>query len=109
MSPGQQSSAWRETKALASAILLAHPPAKIPKGTSSCQGACLHRKTPNAVLLWIHPSGGSDSLLVLQGPSQSRSPKEKQAEPAIPAPVHLADPPQLIRQIPSTTSLAMCK
>ena len=76
--PGQQSSTWWGTKALDSAISLAHPPAKIPKGTSFHQGNCLHAQTPNAVLLWIHPSGGrSDSLPVLQGPSQSRSLKEK--------------------------------
>ena len=42
LSPGQQSSAWRGTKALTSTISLAHPPAKIPKGTSSCQGICFH-------------------------------------------------------------------
>ena len=56
-------------------------------------------QTPKAVLLQIHPSSGSDSLLVPQGPSRSRSPKEKQAEPAPPAAVHLADPRQVIRQI----------
>ena len=67
-------------------------------------------QTPKAVLLWIYPSGGeSDSIPVTQGPSQSRSPKEKQAEPAPPAPVHLAYLPQLICQIPNTTSLAVCK
>ena len=66
-------------------------------------------QTPNTVLLRIHPSGGSDSRPVPQGPSRSGSPKEKRAEPAPPAPVHPADPPQLICQIPSTTSLAVCK
>ena len=71
--------------------------------------ACTEQ-TPNTVLLQIYPSGNrSDSLPVLQGPSRSGSPKEKRAEPAPPAPVHLADPPQLIYQIPSTTSLAVCK
>ena len=30
------------TKALASAISLSHPPAEIPKGTSSCHWTCLH-------------------------------------------------------------------
>ena len=80
LSPGQQSSAWQDTRALATAISLTHPPAKIPKGTSSCQGACLHRKS-NAVVLRIHPQnhpfGGADSLPVLQGPFQSGSLKEK--------------------------------
>ena len=42
LSPRGQSSAWRGTKALASAISLAHPLAKIPKGTSSHHGTCLH-------------------------------------------------------------------
>ena len=58
-------------------------------------------QTPNAVLLWIHPSNGSASLPVLQGPSHRGHPTAKQAEPAPPAPVHLADPPRLIHQIPS--------
>ena len=67
-------------------------------------------QTPNTVLLRIHPSSvGCDSLPVPQGPSQSGSPKDKQAKPAPPAPVYLADPPQLICQIPSTTSVAVCK
>ena len=62
-------------------------------------------KTPNTVPLRIHPSGGGcDFLLLPQGPSQSGSSKEKRAEPAPPAPVHLAYPPQLIRQSPSTTA-----
>ena len=100
LSPGRQSSAWRGTKALDSAISLAHPPAKIPKGNSTCQGTC-STQTPNAVLLRIHPSGGSDSLLVPQGPSRSRSPKGKLAEPAPPALVDLADPPQLIPRSPA--------
>ena len=43
LSPGGQNSAWWGTKALARAISLTHPPAKIPKGTSSCHGTCLHR------------------------------------------------------------------
>ena len=58
-------------------------------------------QTPNAVLLWIHPSDRSASLPVPQGPSRSGPPKAKPAEPAPPAPVHLADPPWIIRQIPS--------
>ena len=66
---------------------------------------------PNPVLLWVNPSDGSASLLVLQGPSCSRPLTAKQAKPAPPAPVHLTDPPLLICQIPSssTTSLAVCK
>ena len=71
MSPGGQSSAWWGTKVLTSPITLAHPPSKILKGTSSCQGTCLHAQTPNAVLLRIHPSSGSDSLPVPQGPSRA--------------------------------------
>ena len=64
--------------------------------------------TPNAELLRIHLCcGRSGSLLVPQGPSRSGSPKEKQAEPASPTHVYLADPPQLIHQIPSTTSLSV--
>ena len=86
-----------------------HPPAKIPKGTSSCQGTCLHHANTQRLLLQIHPYGRSHSLQVLQGPSRSGSPKEKRAELAPPAPVHPAYPPQLIHQIPSTTGLAVCK
>ena len=42
------------------------------------------------------------SLLVLQGPPPHRgAPKAKRAKPAPPAPVHFANPPWLIRQIPS--------
>ena len=57
-------------------------------------------QTPNAVFLWIHPSDGTTSLLVLQGPSQRGPPTAKRAKPAPPAPVHLADPARLIHQIP---------
>ena len=42
LSPGRQSSAQQGTKALASAISLSHPPAEIPKGTSSHHQTCLH-------------------------------------------------------------------
>ena len=77
LSPRQQSSAWWGTKALASAISLPHPPAKIPKGTSSCQGTCLHHANTQRCASADHPSGGSDSLPVAQGPSQRGSPKEK--------------------------------
>ena len=59
------------------------------------------RQTPNAMLLWIHPFDGSASLPVLQGPSHMEPPTAKGAKPAPPTPVHLADPPGLIRQIPS--------
>ena len=43
LNPGRQSSAWWGTKALGSTISLSHPPAEIPKGTSSRQRPCLHR------------------------------------------------------------------
>ena len=88
------------TKALVSTISLSHPPAEIPKGTSS------HHPTvqmPNAVQLWIHPSNGPASLPVLQGTSCRGPPTAKLAKPAPPAPPapeHLADPPQLIRPWP---------
>ena len=58
-------------------------------------------QTPNAVLLWIHPSNRSASLPVLQGPSCRGPPKTKQVKPTPPAPVQLADPPRLTCQIPS--------
>ena len=72
--------------------------------------ACIVQ-TPNAVLLWIHLSDGSASLPVLQGPSCRGTPMAKRAKPAPPAPVHLADPPWLIRQThqSSTTNLAVCE
>ena len=53
--------------------------------------------TPNAVLLWIHPSDGPASLLVLQVPSRRGPLMAKLAKPAPPTPVHLVDPPWLIR------------
>ena len=102
LSAGGQTSAWWGTKALRSAISLAHPPAKIPKGTSSVRTLLAPGKHPMlCLLLRIHPSNGSASLLMLQGPSQSGPPKAKRVESAPPSPVHLADPPRLIRQIPS--------
>ena len=101
LSPGEQSSAWWRTEALGSAISLTHPPAKIPKGTSSHHELACTTQTLNAVLLRIQPSDGSASLPVPQGPSPSIPPKAKQAESTPPAPVHLADPPQLIHHIPS--------
>ena len=104
MSPGRQSSAQGGTKVLASAISLAHPPAQIPKGTSSRQGTCLHRANTQHCASADPSLGGSDSLPVLQGPSRSGSPKEKQAESPSPAPVHLAHLPRLIRQIPAPQS-----
>ncbi|XP_046932432.1 uncharacterized protein LOC124509884 [Lynx rufus] len=56
------------TKELVGAISLSHPPAEIPKGTSSRHRTCT-AQSPNAVLLGIHPSAGS-VLPVLQGPSR---------------------------------------
>ena len=99
--PRGQSSGWQGTKVLTSAISLAHPSAKIPKGTSSCQGTCLHCANtqccasvdPSLQLVCLHPGA--------TGPSRSEPPKEKRAESASPAPVQLADPPRLIGQIPS--------
>ena len=69
LSPGRQSSAWQGTKVLASTISLSHSPAEIPKGTSSVIELACTAQTASAVLLWIHPSCGSASLPVLQGPS----------------------------------------
>ena len=113
LSPRGQSSAWQGTKVLGSAISLAHPPAKIPKGISSHHGTCLH-STNTQHCASVDPSLRRVCLLpVPQGPSQSRPPKAKRAEPAPPAPVHLADPPAntpLARSHQSsTTSLAGCK
>ena len=82
-------------------------PSQKPKGNWFLPGNLLAlHKHPT---LGIHPSGGFDSLQVPQGPSLTRSLKEKRADPAPPTPVHPANPPQLIRQILSTTSLAVCK
>ena len=70
LSPRRQGSAWWGTKALASTISLDHPPAKIPKGTIPARELACTGQTPNAVLLWSHPSSSwSDSLLLPQGPS----------------------------------------
>ena len=82
-------------------------PGQNSKGNQFTDLACT-TLTPNAVLLWIHPSDGSASLPMSWPPSQCcrtgtfhRGPRTaEQAEPAPPAPVHLADPPGLIRQIP---------
>ena len=74
-------------------------PSRNPKGSQFTKVAWTV-ETPNVVLLWIHPSYGSASLLVLQGPSHRGPPIADLAEPAPPSPVHLADPPWLICQIP---------
>ena len=75
------------TKELAGAISLSHPPAEIPKGTSSRHRTCT-AQSPNAVLLGIHPSAGS-VLPVLQGPSRRGPPWAKRAKPVPPAPVQI--------------------
>ena len=81
---------------------LPHPsPSQNPKGNQFPSGILLAPQTPNAVILWIHPSDGSASLPVLQGLSHRGPPPAKRAKPAPPATVHLAAPPRLIRQIPS--------
>ena len=66
---------------------------------------------PNTVLLWIYPSNGSVSLMVLQGPSLRGPLKAKQAKPAPPTPVHPTDLPRLIHQSTSKQhqKLAVCK
>ena len=110
MSPGRQSAAWWGTKALTSTISLTYPQPNTQREPVSAKELACTTQTPKAVLLWTHTSRSRpDSLKLPQGPSLRGSPKEKLAEPAPPAPVHLAYLPQLIYQIPSTTSLAVCK
>ena len=99
LSPGRtELSGW--TKALVRAISPSHPPNKITKGTCSHQQTCLHSANAQHSLLLIHPSDGSASLLVLQGPSSRGALMAKLAKPAPPAPVHLADPPHLLHHWP---------
>ena len=93
LNPGRQSSAG--TKALASTISLSHPQPKFQREPVPSTKLACTMQTPNTVLLWIHPSDGPASLLVLQGHS-CRGPLAKLAKPAPPAPVHLADPSPLI-------------
>ena len=51
---------------------LPHPsPSQNPKGNQFPSGILLAPQTPNAVLLWIHPSDRSASLPVPQDPSRS--------------------------------------
>ena len=68
--PRGQSSAWRGTNVLARAISLTHPQPKSLREPVPIKELACTAQTPNAVLLWIHPSDGSASLLVLQGPSR---------------------------------------
>ena len=96
----RHNSAQWGTKALASAISLSHPPAETLKGTSS-PNLLASLKHPMLCFCGSIPLTRLASLPVLQGPSLRGSPMAKQAEPAPPTPVHLADPPQLICQIPS--------
>ena len=100
MSLGGQSSARWGTKALGSTISLAHPPAKIPKGTSSRHGTFLHHANTqrcasvNPSHRWVClPPGATGSL-------PQRTTKAKRAEPAPPTPVNYADPTRLMGQIP---------
>ena len=86
---------------MASTISLSYPPAKTQRESVPVTELAYTSKTPNTVLLWIHPSHQSASLPVLQGPFHRGSPTAKQAKTASPAPVHLADPHRLICQIPS--------
>ena len=88
----------RGTKALARAISLSHPPDEIPEGTSSHHQTWLHRANAQHCAS-VDPS--LHFLPVLQGPSHRGPPTAKRTKPAPPTPVHLADPPWLITQIPS--------
>ena len=101
LSHRRQSSARWGTKALASAISFSHPQPKSQREPVPITELACTMHTPNAVLLWIHPSDGLASLLVLQGPSCRGPLKAKRADPTPPATVYLVEPPQLIRQIPS--------
>ena len=85
---------------LASAIYSLIPQPKFQREPVPVTKLACTTQMPNAVLLWIHPSDGSAYLLVLQGPSCRGPPMAKRAKPTPPTPVHLADPPQLIGQIP---------
>ena len=101
LSPGRRSSACREQRRSPVPSPSPIPQPKSQREPVPARELACTAQTPNAVLLWIHPSGrGSNSLPVPQGPSGGRSGKEKRAELAPPDPMHLANPPQLIRQIP---------
>ena len=103
LSPGRQSSARRGNKGAGKCHLPLPSPAEIPKGTSSLHRTCLHHTNAQQCVS-VYPSLRQvcrASLLVLQGPSYRGLPMAKRAKPAPPTPVHLADPPQLIGQIPS--------
>ena len=89
LSPGRQSSAWRGTEALASAVSLAHPPAEIPKGTGSGMELAGTHKYPALCFCGsIPPTGLPPSRCRRAPPAGDQRPK-----PAPPAPVHLVDPP----------------
>ena len=90
MSPGRQSSARQ-----AQTQWPAPSPSPIPQPKPQREPvpvtklACF-MQTPNTVLLWIHPSNGSASLLVLQGPYHRGPLMAKGAKPTHPATVNLA-------------------
>ena len=72
----------RGTKVLAISISLSHPPAEIPKGTSSHHQTCLHQANTQCYAS-VGPSLQlTASLLVLQGPSRRGPPPTKLAKPA---------------------------
>ena len=84
LSPKRQSSARWGTKALGNTISIAHPPAKIPKGTSCQQELACTVQTHNAVLLWIHPSNASASLRCHWAPLEADH--QRQSELSLPLP-----------------------
>ena len=75
--------------------------AKTADGTSSLNLLALRKHPTLCFGGFIPPSKKLASLLVLQGPSHRGPLTAKQSEPAPSTPMHLADPPRLICQIPS--------
>ena len=98
MSPGPQSSAWQETKALASAISIAHPPAKIPKGTTSCQETRLHHTNTQYCASEDPSLRGSDSLWCCRAPAESDL--RRKSELSLPLPP-LSNPPRYYTRSPA--------
>ena len=98
LSPGRQRSVRQGTEALASAISLSHPPATTPKGTSSPNLLAPH-KHPTLCLCGSNPPTGQPPSRCCRAPCAGDH-QWQRAKLAPPTPVHLADPPQLICQIP---------
>ena len=103
MSPGQTELSSAGNKGARQSHIPLPSTSQNPKGNQfPSRNLLAPRKHPTLCFCGsIPPTGLLASLPVPQGPSRREPPTARQAKPTPPAPVHLADPPRLIRQTPS--------